>query len=47
MVPGEIDTPLKDVGIHGASIAFELTGDYLDPVTTAESVVKTHRLQRF
>ena len=47
MVFGEIDTPLKDVGIHGASMAFELTGNYLNPVTTAESVVKTHRLQRF
>ena len=42
----EIDTPLEDISIHGAGMAFELAGDNLDPIAPAESVVKTHRLQR-
>ena len=46
MVLGEIDAPLKYISVHGAGMAFELAGDYLHPVATAESVVKTHRLQR-
>ena len=46
MVFGEIDAPLEDIGVYGAGMAFELAGDYLHPVATAESVVKTHRLQR-
>ena len=46
MVFREIDTPLEDVGIHGAGMAFELAGGNLHPIAPAESVVKTHRLQR-
>jgi len=46
MVFGEIDAPLKDISVHGAGMAFELAGDYLHPVAPAESVMKTHRLQR-
>ena len=45
MVFGEIDTSLEDVGIHSASMAFELTGDYFDPVAATESVVKTHAME--
>ena len=46
MVFGEIDAPLEDIGVYGAGMAFELAGDYLHTVAAAESVVKTHRLQR-
>jgi len=46
MVFGEIDAPLKDVSVHGAGMAFELPGDYLHPVTPAESVMKTYGLRR-
>ena len=46
MVFREIDTPLEDISIHGAGMAFELAGDNLHPIAPAESVVKTHRLQR-
>ncbi len=46
MVFGEIDAPLEHVSVHGAGMAFELAGDNLHPVAPAESVVKTHRLQR-
>ena len=46
MVFGEIDAPLTDISVHGAGMAFELAGDYLHPVAPAESVMKTHWLQR-
>ena len=46
MVLGEINAPLEYVSVYGAGMAFELAGDYLHPVAAAESVVKTHRLQR-
>ena len=46
MVLGEIDAPLDNISVHGAGMAFELAGDYLHPVAAAESVMKTHRLQR-
>ena len=45
MVLGEIDAPLDNISVHGAGMAFEFAGDYLHPVATAESVVKTYRLQ--
>ena len=46
MVFGKINAPLEDIGVHGAGMAFELAGDYLHPATPAESVMKTHWLQR-
>jgi len=46
MVFGGIGAPLKDISVHGAGMAFELAGDNLHPIAPAESVVKTHRLQR-
>ena len=46
MILREIDAPLEHVSVHGAVMAFELAGDNLHPIATAESVVKTHRLQR-
>jgi len=46
MVFGKINAPLEDIGVHGAGMAFELAGDHLHPIATAESVMKTHRLQR-
>jgi len=46
MVFGEIAAPLEHVSVHGAGVAFELAGDYLHPVAPAESVMKTHWLQR-
>ena len=45
MVFREIDTPLEDISIHGAGMAFELAGDNLHPITPAESVVKTHAME--
>ena len=45
MVFREIDTPLEDISIHGAGMAFELAGDNLHPIAPAESVVKTHALE--
>ena len=44
MVFGEIDAPLKYIGVHGAGMPFELAGDDLHFVASAESVVKTHWL---
>ena len=44
MVFGEIDAPLKYIGVHGAGMPFELAGDDLYFVAPAESVVKTHWL---
>ena len=46
MIFREISAPLEDVGIHGAGVAFKLAGYYLHSVAPAESVVKTHWLQR-
>jgi len=46
MVFGEIDAPLEDISVHGAGMTFELAGDYLHLVAPAESVMKTHWLQR-
>ena len=46
MVFWEIYAPLEHVSVHGAVMAFELAGDHLHPIAPAESVVKTHRLQR-
>ena len=46
MVFGKINAPLEDIGVHGAGMAFELAGDNLHPIAPAESVMKTHRLQR-
>ena len=45
MVFREIDTPLEDISIHGAGMAFELAGDNLHPIAPAESVVKTHAME--
>ena len=45
MVFREIDTPLEDVGIHCAGMAFELAGDNLHPIAPAESVVKPHAME--
>ena len=44
MVFREIDTSLEDISIYGAGMAFELAGDDLHFVASAESVVKTHWL---
>ena len=44
MVVGEIDAPLKDIGVHDAGTTFELAGYDLHFIAPAESVVKTHWL---
>ena len=44
MVFREIDAPLEDISIHGASMAFKLAGYDLNFVAPAESVMKTHWL---
>ena len=41
----EINAPLEHIGVYGAGCTLMLTGDYLHPVASAESVVETHALE--
>ena len=46
VVVREIDALLEHIGVHGAGGTLMLAGDNLHPIAPAESVMKTHRLQR-